>query len=70
MSSDAKLDLLKGADQIAEFMFGSPDERRQVYYLADHHDLPVVKTGKKLYARKSSLIQWVELREGKPSGGR
>ena len=63
MSGDAKLDLLRGADQIADFMFGTPEERRQVYHLADHHGLPVIKTGKKLLARKQSLLEWVEERE-------
>lgn len=68
MSGDAKLDLLKGADQISDFMFGTPEERRQVYHLADHHD-PVVKMGKKLYARKQSLLDWIEERERKAGRG-
>ncbi|WP_249142366.1 DNA-binding protein [Bradyrhizobium sp. AUGA SZCCT0160] len=67
MSGDAKLDLLKGADQISDFMFGTKEERRQVYHLADHHCLPVIKMGKKLYARRSSLVQWLADREGKAS---
>jgi predicted kinase len=69
MSGDAKLDLLKGADQISDFMFGTPEERRQVYHLVDHHDLPVVKMGKKLYARKQSLLDWIEERERKVDRG-
>jgi hypothetical protein len=69
MSDDPKLDLLRGADQISDFMFGTKNERRQVYHLVDHHDLPVVKAGKKLYARKASLIEWTENREGKPKRG-
>lgn len=63
MSGEAKLDLLKGADQISDFMFGTTTERRQVYHLVDHHGLPVVKAGKKLYARKASLVEWIESRE-------
>lgn len=47
---------------------GTKGERRQIYHLVDHHDLPVIKLGKKLYARKSSLVDWVEGREKKPSG--
>lgn len=65
MSDDPKLDLLRGADQISDFMFGTPKERRQVYHLVDHHELPAFKMGKTLYARKPSLVEWIEGREKK-----
>ena len=60
-------DLLRGADAIAEFMFGSTSERRKVYYLANtgkRNSLPVFRMGSVLCARKSSLIQWIEAQEG------
>ncbi len=60
-------DLLRGADAIAEFMFGSASERRKVYYLANtgkRNSLPVFRMGSVLCARKSSLIQWIEAQEG------
>lgn len=60
-------DLLRGADAIAEFMFGSASERRKVYYLANtgkRNSLPVFRMGSVLCARKSSLIQWIETQEG------
>jgi hypothetical protein len=60
MSDDSKLDLLRGADQISDFMFGTPKERRQVYHLAEHHDLPVFKMGKTIYARRPKLVEWIE----------
>ncbi|MGJ4941417.1 DNA-binding protein [Bradyrhizobium sp. HKCCYLS1011] len=62
-SDDA--DLIGGAHRIAEFLFGSADEqlRREVYHLAEHHDLPVFKIGNKLYARRLKLHAWIEARE-------
>lgn len=65
MSDDPKLDLLRGADQISDFMFGTPNDRRQVYHLVDHHDLPAFKMGKTLYARKPSLLAWIKRLETK-----
>ena len=59
-------DLLRGADSIAEFMFGAASERRKVYYLANtgkRNSLPVFRMGSVLCARKSSLIQWIEAQE-------
>ncbi len=70
MSDDPKLDLLKGADQISDFMFGTKEERRQIYHLADHHDLPVIKAGKTLYARKEALRTWAKRRERRPASDR
>lgn len=60
-------DLLRGADAIAEFVFGSAKERRKVYYLATGakaHRLPVFRMGSVLCARKSSLLQWITTQEG------
>jgi hypothetical protein len=58
-------DLIGGGDRIAEFLFGAADERlrREVYHLAEHHDLPAFKIGNKLYARKTKLLDWIEARE-------
>jgi hypothetical protein len=64
-------DLLKGAEQIATFMFGDPAERRQVYHLASEvapqDRLPVFRLGAVICARKSTLLAWVAERE---AGGR
>ncbi len=56
-------DLLRGADQIAEFMFGTPMERRKIYHLADTKKLPVFRLGALLCARKSTLLTWIEAQE-------
>jgi hypothetical protein len=59
-------DLLRGADAIAEFVFGSAKHRRKVYYLATEAKLrmPVFRIGSVICARKSTLIEWIERQEG------
>jgi hypothetical protein len=52
-------DLLRGANTIAVFLFGSGTERRKVYHLAETSRLPVFRLGSVLCARKSVLLQWV-----------
>ena len=56
-------DLLRGADQIAEFLFGDRGERRKVYHLAEKSRLPVFRFGTVLCARKSILMTWIEDQE-------
>jgi hypothetical protein len=52
-------DLLRGADEIAEFLFGDRKLRRKVYHLAASR-LPVFKLGgSMLCARKSVLLKFV-----------
>jgi hypothetical protein len=56
-------DLLRGADQIAEFLFGDPGERRKVYHLAETSRLPVFRLGSLLCARRSVLLAWIAEQE-------
>jgi hypothetical protein len=58
-------DLLRGADQIAAFVFGSPKHRRKVYYYATDAKvrMPVFRIGTVIYARKSTLMGWIEQQE-------
>ncbi len=66
-SPDPKLadDLLRGADAIANFVFGSPEQRRKVYYYATDAKfrMPVFRIGAIICARKSTLMQWIERQE-------
>jgi hypothetical protein len=56
-------DLLRGADEIAEFLFGDRMQRRKVYHLATSR-LPVFRLGgSMLCARKSALLKFVEDQE-------
>ncbi len=67
MIEDKKLsdDLLRGADAIAEFVFGSASHRRKVYYLTGDAKvrMPHFKIGSVLCARKSTLVAWIERQE-------
>ena len=58
-------DLLRGADEIAKFVFGSEKHRRRVYYLTGDSAvrMPHFKIGAVLCARKSTLIKWIEKQE-------
>lgn len=58
-------DLLRGADEIAKFVFGSAKHRRKVYYYASGAKLrmPTFRIGAIICARRSTLLQWVEQQE-------
>lgn len=56
-------DLLRGAEEIAEYLFGDRSMRRQIYHLAEKGELPVFKLGSQLCARKSRILAWVESKE-------
>ena len=61
-------DILRGAEEISQFLFGTPDQKRQVYRLttevAPQFRLPVFKMGSNsLCARKSRLLRWIEEQE-------
>lgn len=55
--------LLKGAAEIAAFLFGDARHRRIVYYLVERKQLPVVRLGCRIYARKSTLFRWLRSKE-------
>lgn len=55
-------DVLRGADKIAEFLFGDPKQRRKVYYLAEIGRLPTFRLGG-LCARKTTLLAYIEEQE-------
>ncbi|TYO68493.1 hypothetical protein FXV83_00380 [Bradyrhizobium hipponense] len=56
-------DLLEGAEEIARFMFGSPDKRRRVYHLAARSDLPLFRLGEVICGRRSTLLAWIAEQE-------
>ena len=58
-------DLLRGADEIAVFLFGAKASRRKVYYLAKYTRVPLFRLGAVLCARRSVLMNWVEVQERK-----
>jgi hypothetical protein len=56
-------DLLRGAEAIADFLYGDVKLRRRVYHLIGTSNLPVFKLGAMICARKSVLLQWVKDQE-------
>ena len=58
-------DVLHGAEEIADFLFGDRRLRRKVYYLAESSRLPVFRYGARLNARRSTLLQWIADQEQK-----
>jgi hypothetical protein len=63
-------DLLEGADQIAEFLFGDATRRRKIYHLAEKCRLPVFRLGAVLHARRSTLMKWITEQEAAQNAGR
>lgn len=59
-------DLLRGADAIAIFIFGNAKARRKVYYYASEAKarMPTFRMGNVICARKSKLLEWIEVLEG------
>jgi hypothetical protein len=60
---DFSKDILRGADAIAEYLFGDRRLRRKVYHLASTSKFPHFKLGSKLCARKSTVTEWIENQE-------
>jgi hypothetical protein len=58
-------DLLRGADEIAQFLYGDPGQRRKVYHLVGTSKFPVFKLGSMICARKSVIIKWIEEKENR-----
>lgn len=58
-------DLLRGAGEIANFLYGDARERRKVYHLAEVSKLPVFKLGAVLCARRSTLLAWIAEQEAR-----
>jgi hypothetical protein len=54
-------DLLRGADEIAEYVFGDAQERTRIYQLT--HALPFFRMGSIICARKSTLLAWIDEQE-------
>ena len=61
-------DMLRGADEIAHYVFGDKEQRRKVYHLAATSNFPVFKLGSMICARKSILVGWIAAQEGRTAG--
>lgn len=58
-------DLLRGADEIAKFLFGENADRRKIYYLCERTNFPAFRLGSMLCARKSVLLKWISDQENR-----
>jgi len=56
-------DMLRGADEIALYLYGNREERRKIYHLVRTSKLPVFKLGSMICARRSVLLKWVQTQE-------
>ncbi|WP_346296433.1 DNA-binding protein [Rhodopseudomonas sp. P1] len=56
-------DILSGANEIAEFLYGDRKHRRKVYNLVEADCLPVFRLGANICARRSVLLAWIEKQE-------
>lgn len=65
ISKELADDLLRGADEIAFFIFGERGNRRMVYYLVERCRLPVFRLGSALCARKSVILRWISGQESR-----
>ena len=61
--NDFAADMLRGADEIAGFLFGDAVHRRKVYHLASTSNLPHFKLGSMICARKSALLNGIKNQE-------
>jgi hypothetical protein len=61
-------DMLRGAGEIAAFLYGEARHRRKIYRLIKGSRLPHFRIGRGLCARKSVLIAWIAAQEGCAGG--
>lgn len=48
-------DLIEGAADAAEFVFGDRSKRRKVYRMTEKGELPAIRKGSRIFYRKSDL---------------
>ncbi len=62
------VDMLRGAEEIALYLYGDREQRRKIYHLVATSHLPIFKLGSMICARRSVLIKWVENQEERHAG--
>ncbi|SDO58958.1 hypothetical protein SAMN05216360_1291 [Methylobacterium phyllostachyos] len=60
-------DVLHGAREIAQFVFGDPKKQRKVYHLCSTGQLPFFYLGSVLCSRRSSLARAIQQKEQQPA---
>jgi hypothetical protein len=54
---------IRGAEAIAEFIFGDRSHRRKVYYLAECSKISIYRLGSTLCLRRSAYTEWIRAQE-------
>jgi hypothetical protein len=57
--------VIRGAEAIAEFIFGDRSHRRKVYYLAECCKIPIHRLGSTLCLRPSAYKSWIESQQNR-----
>jgi len=61
LDDELKNDILKGADEIADFL---GEDRRAIYHAINKGSIPTFRIGQNIRARKSTLLAWIAAQEG------
>jgi hypothetical protein len=56
-------DLLRGADELAEFIYKDRRQRRKIYHLAETTSFPFFRLGGMLCGRRSKITKYIEQQE-------
>jgi len=70
--SELANDTLRGAEEIAEFLYGDRTKRRKVYHNASPasvNPLPTCRDGTLICARKSTILEWIKAQEARSIAG-
>jgi hypothetical protein len=57
--------IIRGAEAIAEHIFGDRNSRRKVYYLAECSKIPIFRLGSTLCLRPDAYRAWIESQESR-----
>jgi len=60
---------LRGAEAIAEYVFGDRRHARKIYYLAECSKIPIWRLGSTLCLRPSTYEAWIKDRESRSLSG-
>jgi hypothetical protein len=55
--------IIRGADAIAEYIFGDRRHRRKIYYLAECSKIPIWRLGSTLCLRPATYESWIKAQE-------
>jgi hypothetical protein len=57
--------IIRGADAIAEYIFGDRRHRRKIYYLAECSKIPIWRLGSTLCLRPATYESWIRDQESR-----